>query len=189
LVKLKRLKRLRWYKVAKLMGEGATAKSCHDRWVELTEVKETPIERETRQKKDEALNVWSEYEVKYAPFPHFESSQNTSSPSLSHYLCIFPPSFFPTILHAPQIACLTTSVQRNIKEDGSIDWVRVGKELGLEGFVCEKKHNALLAEAAEAERAQLEAETAVLAEGEDFWSSQDGDNEDAGDVEEEEEED
>ena len=75
-------------------------------------------------------------------------------------------------------------MQRNIKEDSSIDWVRVGKELGLEGFVCEKKHNALLAEAAEAERAQLEAETAVLAEGEDFWSSQedsDMDVEDAGD--------
>ena len=32
---LKRLKKLRWYKVAKLMGEGATARNCHDRWREL----------------------------------------------------------------------------------------------------------------------------------------------------------
>lgn len=69
-------------------------------------------------------------------------------------------------------------MQRNIKEDKSIDWVRVGREMGLEGFVCERKHNSLMAEAAEAERAQQEAEQATLAEGEDFWSSQDGDTED-----------
>eukprot|EP01032_Pedospumella_encystans_P008505 gene8505-10090_t len=35
LSELKRLKKLRWYKVAKLMGEGATARNCHDRWREL----------------------------------------------------------------------------------------------------------------------------------------------------------
>lgn len=35
LSELKRLKGLRWYKVAKLMGEGATARNCHDRWREL----------------------------------------------------------------------------------------------------------------------------------------------------------
>lgn len=29
------MKKLRWYKVAKLMGEGATARNCHDRWREL----------------------------------------------------------------------------------------------------------------------------------------------------------
>lgn len=68
LKELKRLKRLRWYKVAKLMGEGANATSCHDRWVELTEVKETPDARAIRRAEDEKLNVWSEYEVSLQHF-------------------------------------------------------------------------------------------------------------------------
>lgn len=76
-------------------------------------------------------------------------------------------------------------MQRNINAEKVIDWERVGKELGLEGFVCEKKHNSLMAEANAAEHAQTEAETAALAEGEDFWSSQDGDNDDEDDEDDE----